>query len=316
MCYGVRKEMNLMLTFRDITIEDKQLFEKYTNDIPYHLCEYCFVDVFIWRMHYDTKICDMGDGLYISCYDENLGHRLYLCPMMDNKADISKHIKRLMEDAKEREIPFVMISVSEEKRKLIEEQMPGIFAFEENRDNADYLYLKERLSELAGKKLHSKRNFINRFKLNYEGRWEYAPITQESIQDVFAFHMKWCEINGCGSDESFLFETCAISQGLRNFKKLGLSGGILYLDGEIIAYTLGSKSGSDMFIVHIEKADHNIAGSYQMINQQFVQNIINDVKYINREEDLGIEGLRKAKLSYYPDVLITNYIARPMGDVM
>lgn len=304
-----------MLDFRDITIEDKALFEKYTNNMEYHLCEYCFADVFMWRGHYDTKICDAGDGLYISCYDENAGHMLYLCPMAEGN-DISKHIKRLMEDAKEREIPFVMISINEEKRKLIEEQMPGVFMFEENRDNADYVYLRDRLAELAGKKLHSKRNFINRFKISYEDRWHYEPVTKENIKEIFAFHMKWCEINGCGSDESFLYETCAISQGLRNFEQLGLFGGALYLDGEIIAYTLGSKSGSDMVIVHIEKADHNIPGSYQMINQQFVQNNIGSVKYVNREEDLGIEGLRKAKLSYYPDIIITNYMAKNAGDVM
>ena len=108
---------------------------------------------------------------------------------------------------------------------------------------------------------------------------------------------------------AFQGETCAVSRGLDNFKALDLRGGILRIDGEVAAFTLGCRSTDDVFVIQIEKADHNIPGAYQMINQQFAIHNCRDVKYINREEDLGIEGLRKAKRSYYPELLVKKYAA-------
>ena len=112
-------------------------------------------------------------------------------------------------------------------------------------------------------------------------------------------------------DQDFWGETCAIGTGLNLFKELGLRGGLLRLDGNVIAFTFGSKASDDMFVVQIEKADHNIDGAYQMINQQFVQRNCTEVKYVNREEDLGLEGLRKAKRSYRPEMMGVKYCAKP-----
>ena len=114
-------------------------------------------------------------------------------------------------------------------------------------------------------------------------------------------------------ERDFEGETCAIVQALHNFDYLNLRGGLLRLDGEVIAFTFGCKATPDMFVVQIEKADHTIQGAYQMINQQFVQRNCNDVEYVNREEDLGLEGLRKAKKSYYPVMRGVKYVATPKG---
>ena len=198
----------------------------------------------------------------------------------------------------------------------IEAVRPGKFTFSHNNeDGDDYIYLAEKLRTLSGKKLQSKRNLVNRFKTAYEGRWNYEDMTRENIKDAFAFHIHWCNLNGCARERDFEGETCAIVQALHNFDYLNLRGGLLRLDGEVIAFTFGCKATPDMFVVQIEKADHTIQGAYQMINQQFVQRNCNDVEYVNREEDLGLEGLRKAKKSYYPAMRGVKYVATPKEEI-
>ena len=130
-------------------------------------------------------------------------------------------------------------------------------------------------------------------------------MTRENIKDAFAFHIHWCNLNGCARERDFEGETCAIVQALHNFDYLNLRGGLLRLDGEVIAFTFGCKATPDMFVVQIEKADHTIQGAYQMINQQFVEHeIAGKYEYTNREDDVGEEGLRKAKLSYKPVFMV------------
>ncbi len=113
------------------------------------------------------------------------------------------------------------------------------------------------------------------------------------------------------NEGEFLGETCALSIALKNRQALGIVGGILRLDGRPIAVTLGSESYKDTFTVHFEKADASVPGAYQMINQQFALNNFGKYTYIDREEDLGLEGLRKSKLSYYPEFITENYNAVP-----
>ena len=214
----------------------------------------------------------------------------------------------------QRGLPFVIVSVAEPMIERIEAVRPGKFTFShDSEDGDDYIYLAEKLRTLSGKKLQSKRNLVNRFKAAYEGRWSYEDMTRDNIKDAFAFHIHWCNLNGCARERDFEGETCAIVQALHNFDYLNLRGGLLRLDGEVIAFTFGCKATPDMFVVQIEKADHTIQGAYQMINQQFVQRNCNDVEYVNREEDLGLEGLRKAKKSYYPAMRGVKYVATPKG---
>lgn len=296
-----------MLSFKKIEITDKEKIEQYTKQKNYFMCEHCFADLFIWRNHYNTQFCIQDGFLFIKMQSVPDNTHMYLAPI--GSGDLKAAIELIENDAKEKNIDFIMISVPEELKETIEEFFPDKFTFNEERDNADYIYLAEDLISLKGKKLHAKRNYINRFKNTYDGLWEYENLTCENAREMFNYQLKWCELNECNEQDSFLGETCAIAQALNNFKELELRGGLLRLNNEIIAFTLGSKSHDDMFVVHIEKADYTIPGAYQMINQQFVQQNCNDVMYVDREEDLGIEGLRKAKLSYYPHKLGVNFSA-------
>ncbi len=236
------------------------------------------------------------------------GPDCYLSPVGEGR--LAAALDRLESDAEERGIPYKLVSVAEPMIERIEAAKPGKFVFShKNEDSDDYIYLAEKLRTLSGKKLQSKRNLVNRFKASYENRWSYEDITPENTDEVLSFQKKWCKENGCGKNRDLTGETFAITKTLGNFSALGIRGGMLKLDGEVIAFTLGCRAAEDMYIVQIEKADHNIPGAYQMINQQFVLRNCEDVMYVNREEDLGIEGLRKAKRSYYPVMRGVKYTA-------
>ncbi len=297
-----------MLPFREITLEDKQAVEACGSHYNYHLCERCFVDLFMWRSHYGTRICFYDGFLLVKMQPLDGGHECYLAPI--GEGDLGAALDALEDDAKEHGNPLVIVSVAEPMIERIEAVRPGRFSFSHNsEDGDDYIYLADKLRTLSGKKLQSKRNLVNRFTAAYEGRWSYEDITTETTRDAFAFHLKWCEQNGCAHNRDFEGETCAIVQALDNFEALDLRGGLLRLDGGVIAFTLGCKATPDMYVVQIEKADHTIQGAYQMINQQFVLRNCGAVQYVNREEDLGLEGLRKAKRSYYPVMRGVKYTA-------
>ena len=303
-----------MLEFKNIEIEDKEIIEKYTYDTNYFMCSYCFGDIFMWRRKYKTRYCIKNDFLYMAITEPIEKKMIYLCPI--GRGEIKKALCEIKKDSIEKGNEFIIKAVPERIKEKIEETMWGRFEFTENRDSEDYIYLAENMINLKGKKLHSKRNFVNRFRKMYEGRWKYEEMNEDNIKELFEFQLKWCEMNQREEDSDFLEETCAISQALRSAKKLGLKGGMIKLDGNIIAISLGSMAANDMFVVHIEKAVSDIAGAYQMINQQFAEHNCGDVMYIDREEDLGIEGLRKAKLSYYPIKMGVNYTMRESEKIL
>lgn len=296
-----------MLSFREITIEDKARVEKCASAYNYHLCEHCFTDLYIWRGHYQTRICFLENFLLVRMQTLDEQKIMYLAPI--GTGNLSRAIQLIEQDAQDNGVPFIMTSIAEAMIPRIEEILPGYFNYNANEDGADYIYLSEKLQTLSGKKLQSKRNLINRFLSMYEARWSYEDITEQNRHEVFQFHISWCQQNGCLKDQSFWGETCAIGIALNYFDQLDLCGGVLRLDGDIIAFTFGSQATEDMFVVQIEKADHEIPGAYQMINQQFVLHNCLGVKYINREEDLGLEGLRKAKRSYHPEMMGVKYWA-------
>lgn len=295
-----------MLSFNPIQLSDKKAFDKIVKPLNSPLCAHCFADLFIWRYTYDNQILIKDDFVFIK--QRNGLSTFYSFPL--GNGDIKNAIETLKHDALERNVPFVLGGINEQQFNQLNEAFPNKFEYSEQRDNEDYIYDSESLITLSGKKLHSKRNFVNRFKSENDGRWNYENITKENIHEVFDFHLSWCDSDSNESKKDLSNETCAISLAFKNFDELEFKGGLLRLDGKIIAFTIGSRANEDMFVVHIEKADRNIQGSYQMINNQFAINNFEGIKYINREEDLGKEGLRKAKLSYYPAMMGKNYSAK------
>lgn len=290
-----------MLEFRPIELEDKALVESYYSRENHFLCEYCFTDLFIWGKRYNTQICEHNGFLYAKMNEES--YEFFMPPEGDG--DIKQAVEELFEYTKERGIPLIFKAVYDQMKEKLEAAYPNKFIFEESRDNMDYIYQAEKLINLSGKKLHKKKNHYNRFMKDYEGRWSYEDLNDDNMREFFTYQLDWCD-----EDDEFLGEICAVSTALKNYKALDIKGGILRIDGKIVAITLGSRSFDDTFIIHIEKADASINGAYQVINKLFAERNCQNVKYIDREEDLGIAGLRQSKESYYPEFLSVYYVAR------
>ena len=266
-----------MISFKDIELKDKELITSYTQQSPRRNCDLSFSNLCSWRFLYDTQFAVQDGFLVLKFW---AGEKLvYMMPVGSGD---------MIEDANQEGERFCMLGVCAGMRADLEAIMPDKFHFEADRDYADYLYLRTDLATLAGKKFQAKRNHLNKFRRTYTN-YEYVPLTSDRIQECLDLEAEWCKVN--------------------NFDALGLTGGILHVDGKIVAFTFGMPINQDTFGVHVEKADTTIDGAYTMINYEFANHIPEQYTYINREEDLGIEGLRKAKLSYQPVIILEKYMA-------
>jgi hypothetical protein len=292
-----------MIEFRQIVLEDKEWIDNILACSDFRGAEYCFTNLFIWEEVFKSKIARHKDFLLFTSGSGD--ETKYLFP--PGKGDLKEAISLLEADANERGVPFKMIGLPPEAKSLVEELFPGMFTFKPTRGSFDYIYESEKMISLAGKKLQSKRNHLNRF-LETPG-WSYEDITPENLGEVRDFTIKWCIANGCKDNQSKMWEICAVNKALSNFFELRLKGGLIRIDGEVIAYSAGERINSDTLIVHIEKADSNIRGAYQAINREFALRHAASLQYINREDDAGEEGLRKAKESYYPAFMQEKYAA-------
>lgn len=283
-----------MIDFRKIELTDKEWIDTLLGYSDYRGAEYCFTNLFIWDGVYNSRIARHKDFLlFISGEGENAR---YLYPA--GRGDKKEAIELLKKDALERGVKMILIGLSQEAAGELESLYPGEFSIRPYRNSFDYIYEKERLISLSGKKLQSKRNHINFFKNSYN--WNFQEFSPDKAEEVKAFNLEWCREVDCSQSESLDLETCAVKKCLENFAYLRLTGGILRVDGKIVAYTVGEQINSDTFIVHIEKAFASVRGAYPVINNEFVKRMPAGVKYVNREDDAGDAGLRTAKESYNP----------------
>lgn len=287
------------ITFKRPELEDKEIITSYFAKAPSRSCERTFANVYLWSRHYHVKYAVVEDSLVFM--DDEFG-LAYAYPAGDAEA-VKRTLDRLIEYSREKGHPFRLYNVTEENFEQLESFYPGRFQVEYDRDEADYVYEREKLATLAGKKLHGKRNHINKFKALYED-WEYERLCDENVEACFQMALKWRNQNGCDEDEEKNAEMCVTLNSLRLYKELGLTGGIIRVHGEVVAFCVGEAVCEDTFVVHVEKAFPDVEGAYPMINQQFVQHECMEYNYVNREEDTGAEGLRKAKLSYRPVFLV------------
>jgi len=293
----------LSLDFQDITIKDKEWIDPLLKLSPRGSLEYNFTTTFVWRNIYGFQAARMDDYFLLRAGTCNPS---YLFPAGTGPLD--PVIRALQEDARQAGVPLTFNTVLPDGKAMLEAFYPGKFAFEFWRDGADYLYETQALATLAGKKLGAKRNHIHRF-LENNPDWQYEPLTQRNLNEARIMNTAWCIQNGCAEDMAISDEYCAVESAIRHFDELGLSGGLIRAGGKVIAFSIGDPLSDDTFIVHFEKAYSEIQGAYPMINQQFVLHHCMDYPFVNREEDAGVEGLRRAKLSYNPLRLVEKYTA-------
>ena len=289
----------MKIEWKKITPEDKVWMDSYYKYEQSSSCEMVFANNYLWAPFYNVEYAVIKDMLvFISRgVEESI-----TMPMAKDEASASnvKEVVCLLETYfEEQDKPFCMHLVTHEKMELLEQLFPGKYEITFHRDAADYIYEVEQMISLKWKKLHGKRNNINKFKEN-NPNWSYEPLNKKNLEECIQMAGAWKEANLCGKKDGKHAEFCVTTRALVNYEQLGLKGGILRDGKRIVAFTLGEELNQDMFVVHIEKAFADVQGAYPMINQQFLIHEASKYRYVNREDDVGSEGLRKAKMSYYP----------------
>jgi hypothetical protein len=291
-----------VIIFKDIQLEDKPLFDRYFNAKLYMNSEYSFTNTFIWRLSYHFQYAVIHDHLCIVGKYRNQ-YPFAFAPLALTTFDYEQVIPILAEIFREKGYPLILKSVPEEQKEIIEYQLPGKIIFREDRNNFDYVYLAQQLIDLKGNKFRQKRNHINKFLRNYE--FQYEEMSDSNLEECLHTGVKWASKRS--NDLTVLEEKRAIEEIIKHFHDLRVTGGVIRIHGEVQAFTVGELLSSDMAVIHIEKANTNYDGAYCMINMMYARSEWSHVTYINREEDMGIPGLRKAKESYNPVKMIKKY---------
>lgn len=289
-----------MIEFKHIDISDKTEYEKCLFGTSERGCETSFANLYMWGRQ---KIAFLfGQAIVFSQFN-----RRSVYPYPIGNGDKKAALDVIIADAEERGIPCRITGLNSEAMREIEMLYPQKFRFHCDRDSFDYVYDIDDLAELKGKKYQKKRNHFNRFCAN-NPEYKVEPVSDLNIDAVKNLVEAWYKKRKEDDPEAdFIMEQAAISKALRDYKELYLEGLALFASGELVAITFGSRMSQDTFDVHFEKARADVDGAYTAINCEFAKYIREkypDVKYLNREEDMGIEGLRKAKESYCPHHMV------------
>lgn len=293
-----------MLEFKNIEIDDIDIYREFTGKSCEFSCENSFVNLLVWQCAYSNMMAIYDGQMFIKSGEGD--KESFRLPI---GGDILKGIEIIKEYCGGK-FPDFWIQKGENLDNA-HEYLSENYNINPNRDAFDYIYLQSDLAELKGKKYHSKRNHISAFSKKYD--WVYEDIDSANIDDVRACCELWYEQNAQKQDFYLLCEKNGIETILTNMDRLSVKGGALRVDGKIVAFTLGSPINKEIFDVHIEKALKDYAEAYTVINREFARRLA-DYKYINREDDMGLEGLRKAKLSYKPVILLEKYFCRKKGE--
>lgn len=294
-----------MFDFRKIQLSDRVAVNEKLAVSDFRGCEYSFANNMAWQRLNDTLVCFYKD-FYICCsFEDGQPYITFPAGVKSDDSGKEKYIQLFSELKKYMEQqgrPLIVSSVNTENLEWIKEYYGDKITWEYNRDGSDYIYNSSDLINLSGKKYHGKRNHIKRFM---ENAWEFEPITSDNLDDCILFSTQF--YNNNENDYSAIIEQYAIDLFFMNMDYLNLKGGVLKADNRIVGITIGEQLNSDTFVVHIEKALADVQGAYPMICNQFAKANAAELKYINREEDLGLEGLRKSKLSYKPAFMVDKY---------
>ena len=294
-----------MIDFQRPVITQKEQYNHLLFSAAERGCEYSFSNLCLWG---HQKIAFLYDCAVI--FSHFHGKSVYPYPVGSGNKKAA--IEAILHDAEERGIPCRITGITGPDREELEQLFPGKFLICANRDSYDYVYDIHDLADLRGRKFQSKRNHFNRFCAEHPGH-QALPMTAALLPQVKAFAENWfARRRESDPTGDYLLENLAMARAFNHYDELDMEGMILMDGGEILAITMGSRLSANTFDVHFEKAMENVSGAYTAINCHFARYLRQkypDVNYLNREDDMGLEGLRNAKLSYRPHHMVEKYWA-------
>ena len=294
------------MKFKTVTLADKAWVDEIVFSENSPSADYNFGNIYIWDKHFRQLICPFEGRMLTKLRYE--GHPSFVFPI--GTGPLRPAVEALRAFAAERGYPFRMHGITGRHKQQLEEEFPGCFDFTEDSDFADYIYSADKLATYSGKALHGKKNHCNRFEA--ENDWEFVPLTRELIPGCMDMLDVWSEENSDRLEKSITYEHDAIVRAFAAYEKLGLEGGVLKSGGRIVGFTVGELASRDTLDVHFEKAEGSINGAYPMVCREMTRMAMArhpKLKYINREDDMGLEALRFSKLSYKPEFMLKKYTA-------
>ncbi|MDA8406911.1 MAG: phosphatidylglycerol lysyltransferase domain-containing protein [Deltaproteobacteria bacterium] len=289
-----------------LTIEDKPVFDDFFRSDPPEASEYTFTNLFMWRKKYHPSWSIIDDCLIIIMNPKN-EKSFGLFPIgLGDKRSALKKLKKLLIECSGQSL------VSRVESRMVSRFIDDLdFEIDFDRDNSDYVYLSEHLGSLPGNRYHRKKNHLNRFKKKWD--YQFLCFDEYLIDKVLQLQEDWCEFRDCNGSLDLVYEDQAVFEALNNYRILGFKGGAILIDGKVQAFSFGEMLNLQTAVIHIEKANPEIPELYTAINQMFAINVWSEIQFINREQDLGLTGLRKAKESYYPHHMVEKYILHGKG---
>ncbi len=295
---------DISFTIKPVTLDSKPVLDSYFKNEHFLNSEFTFTNLFMWQKSYDIRYAEINEVLCIFSRHAGGPESVNLTSL---KCDASVVIQQLLEYFRKLgQQPFIRI-FSNEQKNILKETFPDMFKYEKDIDSFDYVYNVQDLINLPGGKYHAKRNHINKFKSLY--KYQYHTMTPSFRKDCREMFIRWCNSkrdNIANVDE----QLDAVNRLLDNWESLDIVGGCLTVNEKMVAFSFGEVLcyHESIAVIHLEHADTAYQGSFPMINQQFLEHQWSDFKLVNREEDMGLEGLRKAKKSYYPVLMTEKYI--------
>jgi hypothetical protein len=290
------------LQFKPIEAEDIKKITPFYALRPNRTCDSVYLDSFIWRNYYHVKYAISDDKALLFLMEKD-GEPFSAMPMC-REEDLPHYFQEMVDYFNQVLKKPLRIYLADEEAINFLKLDPEKFEVTEQEDLKDYLYNGDAMRTLAGKKLHKKKNHLNSFLREYEGRYEYRTLCCSDRDNVLEFLDEWWEnkVEAAEFVRQLDYEVMGIHDILKNCSVLNVRMAGVYIDGTLKAFTIGTYNPfENMAVIHIEKADPNVKGLYQFINQQFLIHAFpENPVLINREDDVGMEGLRKAKMSYYP----------------
>ena len=292
-----------MLEMRHLRLSDKALIEKYIPDCCKQMCDFTFGNLYCWSAAEHTEIAEKDDFLFLrSTFN---GVTSYAFPW--GEGDMNKALSLVVSDSQKRGADLSFFCVAQEQIPYLESFFGSRLIIKEQRDYFDYVYSSESLSALSGRRLHSKKNHVNSF--NRKHKYSFEELKHGNIGECLEFSHKWFMENE--STQRLEAERQVIDCAFKNYNELSFKGALLRVNGQVQAYCLGEPmADGESFCTHFEKASADFQGAYAVVNMLFADMLKNEYKYINREDDAGVEGLRKAKSSYQPLHLVKKYYAK------
>ena len=294
-----------MIDFHRVTIADKAWVDPIVAAEDSRSADFNFGNIYMWDGAYHQLVTSLGGRMLTKLRWDR--QPFFAFPI--GSGPLEPALDALTEFAAQRGYPLAIRGITEEHRAQMEQCCPGRFVFTPDRDNFDYLYLAEKLATMGGKKLHGKRNFCNRFEKTHS--WEFRRLTRGLIPACMEMLGQW-QAEFDTPPDGLEEEHGAIIRAFMRYDALGLEGGALFAEGRLIGFTIGEVISSDTFDVHFEKAFASIPGAYPMVCREFTRPLLADhpnIVYLNREDDMGQDNLREAKLEYAPELLLAKYTA-------